>query len=296
MSEARAGVIAMIAACVIWGLSPLLYAQVRDVPPLEVLSYRTLWSMVFFGGLILIRGQAVLVREAVTRPKELAFIAIAAVVISSNWFGFIYAISTHRGLEASLGYFVFPLFAVVVGRLVFGEQLKGAQIAAVALAAFAVIILTIGLGLPPWIAIFLAGSFAAYSALKKVLSMRPMVSVFLEVLLLAPLAAAYLLAFGTRGFSSSDIGAQAWLLLSGPATALPLMLMSYASKRITLATLGILQYINPTLQFTCAVFIFHEALSVYHMIAFPIIWCALAIYSFVSFRADRMPARRRDST
>jgi chloramphenicol-sensitive protein RarD len=212
-------------------------------------------------------------------------VALAAVMISVNWFGYIYAIGHGQGVEASLGYFIFPLVAVLLGRVFFAETLARLQWVAVGLAGLAVAVLTIGLGVPPWMALLLASTFGAYVLVKKRLALGPIVSVTAEVLVLAPLALGWLALRGT--VAPNHLQTHLLLALSGPMTATPLILFSYAARRVSLATVGLLQYINPTLQFGCAVLVFAEPFTRWHAIAFPGIWAALALYSFSLWRQDR---------
>lgn len=294
MTEARKGVLAMIGAAVIWGLSPLYYKLLTHVPPLEVLAHRTFWSLILFAGLLAMQGRLVEVGRALRGWRRAGLIAVASLMISTNWFLFIYATQVDRVTETSLGYYIFPLVAVMIGRFAFGEQLGSAQWAAVGLAALAVAILTWGLGGLPWISLTLAVTFGLYGAIKKTLPVGPMVSVTCEVLVLAPVSLGVLLwvqaqGQGVFGQSGRDT---VLLLASGPITALPLILFSYAARRASMATVGLLQYINPTLQFLCAVAIFAEPFTPWHQAAFPLIWVALAIYSLAALRQDRAARRR----
>ena len=287
------GVLALIGACTVWGLSPLYYHLLAHVPPLEVQSYRTLWSLIFFAGLLAAQGRLGEVAAALAAPRTLMVIVGAAVMISLNWYGFIYSISIGNALEASLGYYMFPLVAVVLGWLVFRERLSRAQVAAVVLAALAVVVLTAGLGVAPWIALFLAGTFGAYGVLKKGLDLGGVVSVTAEVAVLAPFAVLWLVFRGTAiGAHAVDWSDMALLTFSGLLTGLPLIMFSYAARRVRLSTVGLVQYLNPTLQFGCAVLFFGNVLTPWHVIAFPMIWGALALYSLSSFRADRAARRR----
>lgn len=287
------GILALIGACTIWGLSPLFYHLLAHVPPLEVLCYRTLWSLIFFAGLLAAQGRLGLVTAALRRPRTLGVIVAAAVMISLNWFGFIYSISLGHALEASLGYYMFPLVAVVLGWLLFRESLSRAQIAAVVLAALAVLVLTAGLGVTPWMALGLAGTFGAYGVLKKGLDLGGVVSVTAEVAVLAPFALVWLVLRGTEiGNHPVNWPDMALLALSGILTGLPLILFSYATRRVRLSTVGLVQYLNPTLQFACAVLFFGNVLTLWHGIAFPMIWTALALYSLSSIRVDRAARRR----
>ncbi|WP_296424240.1 EamA family transporter RarD [Yoonia sp.] len=292
MTDGAKGVLAMVLTCTVWGLSPLYYALLKHVPPLEVLSYRSLWSLGFFAVILTAQGRLHLVGHAIAQ-RQVWLIGLAAVFISANWFGFIFAIQAGQGMAASLGYYIFPLVAVVMGRVLFGETLGRAQWVAVLLAGLAVLGLTVGLGVPPWIALALAGTFGAYGVIKKQLSLGPVVSVTAEVALMAPLAIFWLLWAGTQGDATWQT--HALLALSGPLTAMPLVLFSYAARRTRMSTVGLLQYINPTLQFACAVFAFGEPFTQWHAIAFPLIWIALVIYSIAAIRQERASRRAASS-
>lgn len=287
MSDPAKGVLAMIVACIVWGLSPLYYASLKHVPAIEVLAYRGVWSLVFFGVILAVQKRTHLALEA-TRT-HFWVILIAATMIAANWFGFIFAIQMGQGVEASLGYFILPLVAVLLGRLMFGERLDHLQQFAVGLAFLAVVVLTWGLGVAPWIALFLAATFTVYGGIKKKLDVGPVVSVTAEVIILAPIAIAYL-AFSGVVFDHS-LGTHALLALSGPITATPLILFSYAAKRAALSTVGLVQYLNPTLQFSCAVLILGEMITGWHVIAFSMIWIALALYSMAALRQERASRR-----
>ncbi|WP_386681285.1 EamA family transporter RarD [Loktanella sp. R86503] len=287
------GVLALILACTVWGLSPLYYHLLAHVPPLEVLCYRTIWSLIFLGALLAAQGRLGLVIAALRVRRTMMLIVASAITISLNWFGFIYSISIGNALEASLGYYIFPLVAVVLGWLVFRESLSRAQIAAVLLAAVAVTVLTLGLGVAPWIALALALTFGAYGVLKKGLDLGGVVSVTAEVAVLAPLALLWLVFRGTEvGNHAINWPDMALLALSGLLTGVPLILFSFATRRLRLSTVGLLQYLNPTLQFGCAVLFFGNVLTLWHAIAFPIIWTALALYSVTTIAADRRARRR----
>jgi chloramphenicol-sensitive protein RarD len=294
MGEGRKGVAAIVAAAVIWGLSGIYYKLLTPVPPLEVLSHRTLWSLAFFGVVLTAQRRGAEVAAAFARPRVLAALAISATMVAVNWLGFIWAVQTGRALEASLGYYIFPLFAVALGFLVRGERFTAAQTAAVGLAAAAVMVLTLGLGVAPWLALMLAASFGAYGLIKGLVPLGPGLSVFVETVILAPLALAWL--WGVHGGHFIDIGGRsgavfgrdlgmsAMLVFSGPLTATPLMLFAYAARRIAYGTLGLIQYLNPTLQFLVAVLLFGEPFTVWHAIAFPLIWGGLALYSWDGWR------------
>jgi len=291
MSEAAKGFWAMVAACCVWGLSGIYYKALSEVPPLEVLAHRTLWSVVFLGAAVAVQGQFARLARALSGPS-LRILLVAAVVISLNWFGFIWSVQNGRAVEASLGYYIFPLVAVALGMAFFGEKMGRAQALAVAIAGCAVLYLTWALGAAPWIALMLAGTFGLYGLLKKRLSVPSVVSVLAEVVILAPLAALMLVSlhFGWFGFSPAsghfgdDLGHSAMLAFSGVMTGGPLMLFSYAAQRVRLATLGLVQYLNPTLQFGVAVLVFSEPFTAAHALTFALIWGALALYSVATMR------------
>ena len=289
MSAQARGIAALLAAYVIWGLSPLFYVLIADVPPLEILAHRTLWSLVFFVVILLGQGRIGQAWQQLGTPGSVLLTAFAAVMISANWFVYIYAIQLGRTVEASLGYYMFPLVVVVLGMLFFGEKLGILQWVSVALAAAAVLVLTRGVGAVPWFSLSLAFTFGLYSALKKRSRAGPVVSVAAEVAVLTPLAMVWLWGVHRAGWlgiggEQGAVFGRDWrgsllLVLSGPMTAGPLVLFSYATKRVSLATTGLLQYINPTLQFLCAVVIFSEPFTASHMVAFGLIWAAVSLYS-----------------
>ena len=297
MSEAVKGVAAMVAACTVWGLSGIYYKLLAHVPPVEVLAHRTLWSLVFFACVLLVQGRISLVAQALRARRSAAIIAFAAFMISLNWFVFITSIQIGQAMEASLGYYTFPLVAVVLGAIAFRERLGRAQMLAVGLAAAAVVTLTLGLGVAPWISLILATSFGLYGLAKKGLSVGPVVSVTTEVLLLSPIALAVLWVMhsGGQGAFGTTWRDSALLAFAGPLTATPLILFSYATRRVTLATVGLVQYLNPTLQFLVATFLFREMFSLWHAIAFAMIWTALAIYTTAAWRQDRAARRALES-
>ena len=210
MNEAAKGVAAMVAACTVWGLSSIYYKLLAHVPPIEVLAHRTLWSCVFFACVLLIQGRISLLRQALGARRSLLVIIVAAIAISMNWFLFITSIQIGKAMEASLGYYIFPLVSVALGAIAYRERLARAQLLAVGLAAVAVITLTLGLGVAPWISMGLALSFGLYGLAKKGLSVGPVVSVTAEVILLSPIALAILWSTHAGGRARSGaVGATA---------------------------------------------------------------------------------------
>jgi chloramphenicol-sensitive protein RarD len=301
MGEATKGFWAMVAASAVWGLSPLYYKLLVAVPPLEVLSHRTLWSLVFFVVVLAAQRRLAGLWPALSGRDALgggpAVIALAAVMISLNWFVFIWSVQNGHTVEASLGYFLFPLVAVALGVLVLGEGLRRAQGVAVAMAALAVALLSWGLGAAPWIALLLAVSFGLYGLVKKRLALSPVLSVAAEVLLLAPLALTWLAVAEWRGAGAfgREIGLSLLLAFSGVLTGGPLLLFSYAARRVRMSTLGLVQYLNPSLQFLCAVVVFAEPFGLWHRLAFGLIWSALLIYSAASLGQPKAVTSRDSS-
>jgi chloramphenicol-sensitive protein RarD len=295
MTGQMQGILLMIGACSIWGLSPIYYKLLIDVPSFELLAHRTFWSLVVFAGLLALQGRLGQLRAALGQPRALLITAFAALMVTANWFLFIVSVQIGQVRELSLGYYIFPLLAVLLGVIVFRERLKALQWGAVGLATVAVVQLTWGLGTAPWIALICATTFAAYGVVKKRLAVGAVVSVTAEVVLLAPLSLGWLIWLGMQGTGvfGADLPTSALLVFSGVLTALPLVLFSAAAKRVNMATLGLLQYLNPTLQFFCAVVLFGEPLTLWHGIAFGLIWVALALYSTSSLVQER--ARRKSA-
>lgn len=289
MSNAQSGILAMVAACFIWGLSPLFYKLLVHIPASEVLAHRAIWSLILFAAILALQGRLGEMRTVLTNRRRVGLTVLAALMVTTNWFLFIVATQIGRNTESSLGYYIYPLVAVVIGRFVFGEHLTRLQWLAVGLAALAVAILTAGLGAVPWISLVLATTFGIYGALKKDLPAGPIVSVTCEILTLLPLwlVLLWIANMGGQGAFGHDWRDSLLLVASGPITSLPLILFSFASKRVPMSTVGVIQYLNPTLQFFCAVALFGEAFTLWHGIAFPLIWVALAVFSVVAWRQDK---------
>ncbi|MGH1412217.1 MAG: EamA family transporter RarD [Pelagimonas sp.] len=289
MSDAQRGFLAMLGACSIWGLSPIYYKALTHVPAGELLAHRSFWSLAVFAGVLAIQGRLGALKTAMGSRRAVVILIIAALMISINWGLFIVSVQIGRVTETSMGYYMFPLVAVAIGVMFLREKLTLWQWLAVALATIAVVQLAVGLGAPPWISLILAVTFALYGVIKKNLSTGPVVSVTAEVVLIAPFAIGWLAWIHAQGQGQfgQDATTTALLAFSGVMTAFPLILFSYAAQRVNMSTLGLMQYLNPTLQFFCAVVVFGEALSHQHLIAFVLIWTALAIYSISSFRQDK---------
>ncbi|PKP85322.1 MAG: EamA family transporter RarD [Alphaproteobacteria bacterium HGW-Alphaproteobacteria-2] len=306
MGAGGRGILAMAGAAGIWGLAPIFFKALAVVPPLEIVAHRTFWALVFLLCWLALQGRLREVASLLGSGRLLARVMAAALLIGTNWLLFIWAVLDGRTLQASLGYYIYPLIAVLTGRLVLGEQLSLTRWCAVALAGAAVAVLTAGLGVPPWVALALAISFAAYGLVKRGLPAGPVVSVTGEAVLLVPLALAWLVGvhFGgwvDPGGRPGAVFGTGWrdslmLVAAGPVTALPLILFSYAARRLTYATLGLVQYLSPTLQAFVAALIFLEPVTRWHLIALPLIWLALALYSTDLWRQERSARKRSASS
>ena len=295
MSKVSSGILAIISACVIWGFVPVYYKLLVHVPPIELLAHRTLWSFLFFFAILFFNRKVTDLRDAVFVSNESRLtIVMSASLIAINWFFFIFAVQSNNITETSLGYFIMPLVTVVWGLILFKEKLSYTQWTAVLLATIAVLILTVGLTKAPWIALILAFSFSYYAVLKKKLQIAPMVSVTGEVFILIPAAIVIIIYFhqGQGGSFGKDLYTSLLLALSGPLTAAPLILFTYGALRVALSTAGILQYLNPSLQFFCAAVLFLEPLTIWHMVSFPMIWIALAIYSWSGMRHTKQARKQ----
>lgn len=298
MSEGWKGGLAMIGASTIWGLSSMYYKLLDHVPAIEVLAHRTIWSFVFFLAAVAIQRRLAEIRAVLGNPRTLGLLALTGAMISVNWFGFIYAIQAGFATESALGYYIFPLVAVALGYFFFAERFRTLQALAIAFAATAVLVLSAGLGTAPWIALLLATTFGIYGMVKKTLTLGPVLSVTVEIMLLLPFSFLILALVhtGSLGGPPAVFGRSltdsALLILSGPLTSVPLMLFSYSARRIGYATLGLMQYINPTLQFLVAVFVFREPFTRIHAIAFALIWTGLALYSLETLRQERRARSR----
>ncbi len=284
------GPLAAALAYILWGLFPLYIKLVAHVPVLEIVLHRSLWALVFVLALLALRRQFGWLAPVLRQPRTLAIFGLSALLLGGNWLLYVWAVNNGRVLDASLGYFINPLVNVLLGFVVLHERPRPLQWAAVALAAGGVLWLAVGAGHVPWVSLLLAASFGFYGLLRKTAPLGAIEGLALETLLLAPLAAAALLWLGASGqghFLQGDGRTDVLLLAAGPATAIPLLLFAYGARRVTLATLGLLQYLGPSIQFVLAVFLYHEPLGASRGVGFALIWAALALYSAESLRRMR---------
>ena len=297
-AQAGVGLAAAICAFTIWGVLPLYLKPLSHLPALEIMAHRIVWCCVLVFGWLALRGEVGLVREALANPSTRYRLMGSAVLISINWLIYVWSIGNGHVIDASLGYFINPLLNVVLGVLVLGERLSTAQKFAVGLAAAGVLYLAIVAGRPPWIALVLAASFGGYGLIRKMVNVEAVPGLATETLLLAPLSLAYLLwleSQGSAAFGHASTGITALLLGSGFITALPLALFAFGARRIPLSTVGLVQYIGPTLQFLLGVWVFKEAFSVQRGVGFLFIWTALLVYAADGLWRSRrqMPYFRR---
>ncbi|MCK7548881.1 EamA family transporter RarD [Marinobacter koreensis] len=285
-SEATRGVLFGLAAYTLWGSFPLYFSLFEGIPAYEVLIHRIIWSCLFLAVVITLLKRWQPVRNALRQPQRLGFVLGCAVFIALNWGVYIFAVETRHVLQASLGYFLTPLVNVAMGMIVLRERISRLQGLAVVLAAFAILYQLFLLGVVPWITLVLAFSFGSYGLFRKKVELDGLSGLFVETLLLLPVALIAWAWLGHRDLShfSQSPGGLLLLLSSGVVTAVPLLAFAGAARRLRLATVGFLMYINPTLQFLIAKFVFDEPLSPAKLMSFVMIWIALAIYSWSAWQ------------
>lgn len=280
---ATRGFVLALLAYLLWGILPIFLKPLAHIPAAEVLAHRIVWSVPVAGAILLALGRTADLKTAFRSPRTLMMAAVTAMLITVNWGIYVWAIAADRAVDAALGYYINPLVNVVIGAFLLHEHLTRTQIAAIALATIAVLILTFDAGGLPWISLTLAVSFAIYGYLKKTLPIGPSQGFFLEVLILSGPCLLYIIWLQARGeghfllSQPADIG---WLLLTGPMTTVPLVLFAFGARLLRYSTIGIMQYIAPTIVFLLAVFVFHEPFSTTKGVAFALIWIGLAIYSW----------------
>jgi len=285
--ERRAGLAYGLAAYGAWGVFPIYLKAVRTVPILEVLCHRVVWALAILLVLTGVRGELRAVADALRHRRALLVLSGSTVFIALNWLVYIYSVTHDRILESSLGYYINPLISVLLGVVLLRERLEPLMKAAALLAAAGVVWLAIGLGQLPWISLVLAFSFGLYGLLRKIAPVGALTGLTVETLLLAPLAAGYLVWAEARGratFLSGRWGIDVLLLLAGPVTAIPLLCFAAAARRLPLSTIGFMQYISPTLQFLLAVTVYGEPFDRARAGAFACIWVAVALFAFDSVR------------
>ena len=284
------GIVYAALAYGLWGLFPLYFRLLAEVAPLEVLAHRFIWSIGFLLLILAVLRRWAWLGPALRTPKVLGLFVLSATLLSVNWFVYIWAITNHRVLEASLGYFITPLVNVLLGYSVLHERPRRLQWSALALATLGVIWLTALTGQLPWIALVLAGSFGAYGLLRKIAPLGALEGLTLETLLLAAPALVALALWWGRGpasFPAPELSTNLLLIGVGPLTAVPLLLFAAGARRISMTTLGLLQYIGPSIQFALGVWLFNEPFGGQRLAGFGLIWAALLLYSADGWRSAR---------
>jgi chloramphenicol-sensitive protein RarD len=271
-----------LVAYLLWGFLPFFMKAVAHIPAFEVVAHRIVWSVPLAGLVLVLLGRMGDVMVALCSPRMLRMAMLTAILITINWGIYVWAIAAGRALETALGYYINPLFSILLGAILLKEKLNPAQIAAIGLAAVAVAILAYDAGGLPWVSIGLALSWGLYAYFRKTLPVGANQGFFLEVLLLSVPALgyiAYLELAGEGHFLETGSANTLWLLACGVVTAVPLMIFANGAKLLRMSTIGIMQYIAPTMIFLVAVFAFHEPFGTAKLVAFILIWAALAVYS-----------------
>ena len=275
------GVIYAGAAYAIWGFFPIYFKAIEAAPPFQIVAHRVFWSFLFVIGVVLFRKEFTALRQTLT-PRTIMIYLAASILLGINWLTYVWAVNSGFVIEASLGYYINPLVSVLCGVLILHEKLRPIQWLPIGLAAAGVVYLTVSLGTLPWIALVLAFSFGLYGLVKKVAPLNALSGLTLETALLFIPALAFLIfseGNGTAAFGHVTWTTSLLLALTGVVTAIPLLLFASGARLVPLTTLGLLQYVAPTMQFIIGVYVFGEPLSQANIIGFLIIWIALAIYS-----------------
>ncbi|OOM79655.1 EamA-like transporter family protein [Clostridium puniceum] len=282
-NEKNYGVIYAVSAYILWGILPIYWKLINSVFSIEILSNRILWAFVFTIVIIAVTKQWEELKSIAKDKKQMCYIFIASILIAFNWGLYIWAVNSDKIVDASLGYYINPLFAVALGMLIFKEKLNYYQVSALFIASIGVIIKTLQYGKIPWISLGLAISFGLYGAIKKLVRANSIVGLTLETTMLTPVAAIYIVSRQISGLGvlgKEDIMVILLLIGSGIVTAVPLLLFASGAKRLPMSVLGFTQYISPTISLLIGIFVYHESFTTVDMIGFGFIWGALAIYSF----------------
>jgi chloramphenicol-sensitive protein RarD len=296
-SDSPRGFAFALTAYVLWGFLPFFMKAVAHIPASEVVAHRIVWSVPLAGLVLIWLGRTADIKSALRSPRMLAMATLTALLITINWGIYVWAIGAGRAIETALGYYINPLFSIFLGAVLLKEKPDPAQMVAIGLAACAVAILAFDAGGLPWVSLGLCLSWGFYAFFRKTLPVGPNQGFFLEVLLLSVPALGYIIWLESTGqghFGDTGMTDVLWLLACGVVTAIPLMIYANGAKLLRLSTIGIMQYIAPTMIFVIAVFVFGEPFGTTKLIAFVLIWAALFIYSGSMLRSAR--ARRAAAT
>lgn len=285
-----AGALSATCAFALWGVLPIYWKALLVVPPVEVIAHRVVWSLVFLLVVLRMRGRLGQFRAALGEPRQVGLYLLSGSLLGVNWLTYIHAVQTAQIVESSLGYFLVPLCNVALGFIVLRERLRPLQWIAVAFAAVGVLVQLVRFGRVPWIALVLAGSFAIYGLLRKRGPLGALTGLGVETALLTPIAIGYLVFLhgqGTGAFGSVGTTEHVLLLACGVATAVPLLFFAVAARSLTLASLGLFQYIAPTVQLILGAALYGEPFGGARAWSFVLIWLGLALYSADAFRTGR---------
>ncbi len=288
--ERTIGVLFGALAFIVWGSLPVYWKLLNQIPALEILAHRITWSFVFVTVLLVIKGDYRALKVVLRNRRQLKLILIAAVLISVNWFTYIWAVNSNFVLQASLGYYINPLVVSLLSLIVFKERFNKGKTIALILATIGVIILTMQYGQVPWVALILAVTFAFYGLVKKVLAVDAVTGMALETLVITPIALlylGYLQGTGDGSFFAISTSIMLLLIFSGVVTATPLLWFAKCTQLVEFSTIGFMQYVAPTISFFLGVFLFKEEFTVIHLISFCFIWAALIIYTIAMTRVDK---------
>ena len=286
-NSSRNGAFSALSAYLLWGFAPIYFKLLTAIEPGEIMMHRIIWSTVFLLVMIIVMNKWSQLVAAFKQPKILLQLSLSASFLAVNWFLFIWAVKNNHLLDASLGYYINPLFNVILGMIFFHERLRRNQLIAVGLALLGVLIQLIALGTLPIISLALASTFAVYGLLRKKLPINSFIGLFIESLLMLPIALIYWLFFVESSTSNMAINTASLnftLVMAGIVTTAPLLFFTIAAKRLALSTLGFFQYLGPSIMFLLATFYYQETLKVAELITFVFIWAALVLYSLDSFK------------
>lgn len=292
--QTTAGFFAALSAFLMWGLLPIYWKLVITVDPMEILCHRIVWSLVFIGVILTIKQRWAETFSPMRSPRNLGILTLSSLCIGTNWLVYIWAVNTDHVLDTSLGYYINPLVNALFGFLFFRERLSRMQYVAIGLAALGVINSLVSLGKLPWISLTLAFSFAMYAVLRKIAAVESLPGLFLETMVLTPVALSYIVylkATAQSGFLVGHPDVDLLLIGAGAATAMPLIGFAFGARRLQLTTLGILQYLAPSIAFLLGVFAFNEPFTTGHLVTFGFIWAGLAVYTTDSVRTIRRHRR-----
>lgn len=288
-SEVREGVVVGLLAYALWGLFPFYFKWMDEAIPTEMLVHRVIWAVPFGALIILFRRQLSEVWRALSNPGTMFWLTCAALAISCNWWIYIWAVTNGHILDSSIGYYINPMMYVLVGVVFFAEKLRSLQLISVVLATLGVVVLTISLGRFPWVAVALASLFTVYGVIRRQVAIGAMPGLFIETMILFPFALVWLIILTKNGeamFFHSTPATNLKFMLAGPVSVLPLLFFAIAAKRLSLTTIGFMQFLGPTIQFFIGIY-YGEVLTTAHVVCFALIWLAVAVFTYDALRSTK---------